>query len=101
MVLEPRPRHPPMEATLIRDGSPTQSLTALGKDPRYQLISAWVGIIVSPIFLFIFWVLAQTMSPWFWVLTGAVVFLFGYNIWLAAKYRRAFSRAANERLHAE
>jgi phosphoglycerol transferase MdoB-like AlkP superfamily enzyme len=88
---------------MTQDGSPilNQSLTALGKDPRYQLISAWVGIIFSPFFLFTFWVLARTMSPWFWVLVAASVFLFGYIIWLAVKYRRAFSRAADERLHAD
>ncbi|MEV1129597.1 hypothetical protein [Agromyces sp. NPDC049794] len=87
------------------DASPSlnQSLKVLGRDPRYQLISAWVAIVFSPFFIFIFWVIAQVMSPWFWVLFAAAVLNFAYNIWLVVKYRRVFRRETptEERLHAE
>lgn len=87
------------------DKSPSlnQSLKVLGKDPRYQLISAWVAILFSPFFAFVCWVLARSMSPWFWVLVAAAVLNFAYNIWLVVKYRRAFRRETpiEERLHAE
>jgi hypothetical protein len=83
-----------MEATLTSDGSPSlnQSLKVLGKDPRYQLICAWVVIFFSPFFVFVFWALARTVSPWFWVLVAAAVPNFAYNLWLAVKYRQAFRR---------
>ncbi|MUN06268.1 hypothetical protein [Agromyces luteolus] len=76
---------------------------ALGKDPRYQLISAWVSVGLSPFFVFIFWVLAQTLSPWFWMLVAAAAVNFAHNIWLVVKYRRAFRQEtpAEARLHAE
>jgi hypothetical protein len=93
-----------MEATLTSDASPSlnQLFKALGKDPRYQLISAWVSVGLSPFFVFIFWVLAQTMSPLFWVLFAAAVLNFAYNIWLVVKYRHAFRQETpmEERLHA-
>jgi hypothetical protein len=90
---------------LTPDGSPSlnESLKVLGKDPRYQLISAWVTILLSPFFLFVFWALARAMSPWFWVLVAAVVLNVAYNVWLAVKYRQAFRRETpvEARLHAE
>ncbi|WP_136706978.1 hypothetical protein [Agromyces sp. H66] len=94
-----------MEAMLTPDGSPSlnQSLNVLGRDPRYKLISAWVAIVFSPFFLFVFWVLARTTSPWFWVLVVAVVLNLVYSIWLVVKYRRAFRRESptEGRLHPE
>lgn len=94
-----------MEATLTPDGLPSlnQSLKELGRDPRYQLIHAWVAILLSPFFFLVFWAIARTMSPWFWALVAAVVLNFAYSIWLVVKYRRAFRRESptEERLHAE
>lgn len=90
---------------MTHDGSQSlnQSLKVLGKDPRYQLITAWVAIVLSPFFLFVFWALARTISPWFWVLVAAALLNFAYNIWLVVKYRRALRRETpvEERLHAE
>lgn len=80
-----------------------QLFKALGEDPRYQLISAGVSVGLSPFFVFIFWVLAQTLSPWFWVLVAAAAVNFAYNIWLVVKHRRAFRQETptEARLHAE
>lgn len=49
------------------------------------------------------WVLAQTLSPWFWVLVAAAAVNFAYNIWLVVKYRSAFRQETptEARSHAE
>jgi hypothetical protein len=69
---------------------PTPPLSTLTRDPRYRLVTSWVALASTPLFLIVFVGLSLLDSPWWWLLVAGVLATLPFNIRDAIRYARAF-----------
>lgn len=89
--VDPNAQEPSPHTTAL-----TPSLSSLTRDPRYRLVTSWVALGTTPLFLFVFVVLSLVDSPWWWLLVAGVLATVPFNIRDAIRHAGAF-RVAPER----